>query len=559
MTEAGREEAGGEGRSAPAEPAWRQSPRGRSEGPVEPVDPLQLLDLVNPADQAVVTCDAAGVVRAYNTSAGRLFPLLRVGATLSTPVAGPLALATEQGADSFDAPFEGRALLGHREMCRDHVMWLVRDVSAVRACADTLLAERQRSAFLEEAGLRLGASLHHGRTVRSVLRIARPELADIAVVVLPVHGRRTEWHRAGPDGAEDAGQVSAKTLARVPAVADALSGLRPHPAAASVQELEGLADALPADPGEGGEALVIQLSGNGVSAGALILIRGPGRPGFAATDVKLAWQFAERAGLALATASLYSQQSRTTAVLQESLAPDPLPAVEAVRLGAAYRPAAQALRISGDFYRVAPHPGDGVVFFFGDVCGKGAEAAVLAGLVRQSLRTLELTEPDPVRALHLLNQALLGDESRFTTLVNGSARPAPDGGLTVVTAGGGHLPPLILRRDGRVEEVSIDGTLVGILPDPFFGRTDSHLAPGELMLLYSDGVTEARGGPTGGELYGDERLSRALADCLRMPAGAVAERVELLTTQWLAGRPHDDIAVLALQAPPGPLPREPLP
>ena len=70
------------------------------------------------------------------------------------------------------------------------------------------------------------------------------------------------------------------------------------------------------------------------------------------------------------------------------------------------------------------------------------------------------------------------------------------------------------------------------------------------MLLYSDGVTEARGGASGREIYGDERLVDALASCVGMQAPSVAERLELLTTEWLAGRPHDDISILTLQAPP---------
>ncbi|MFD5111260.1 PP2C family protein-serine/threonine phosphatase [Streptomyces sp. NPDC058391] len=416
-----------------------------------------------------------------------------------------------------------------------------------------------RSAFLEQAGRRLGASLHHGRTVRTVARLVQPLLADLAVVVLPVRGRRTSWHRAGPGDTEESGQVPAEALERAPRVADAVSGVQARAAVLPARELDGLDGALPPDLDPGAQALVVQLSGNGVSAGALILVRGPERPGFRGPDIELARQYAAGAGLALATAALYSQQAETTAVLQANLAPAPLPAVDGVRLGAAYRPAAHALRISGDFYHVAARPDDGVSFFFGDVCGKGAEAAVLAGLVQQTLRTLALTDSEPVRDLRLLNQLLLGEESRFTTLVTGSARPAPDGGLTVVTAGGGHLPPLILRHDGRVEEVTIDGTLVGVLPEPAFDRTESHLAHGELMLLYSDGVTEARGGPTGYEWYGDERLARTLATWWGMPAGAVAERVELLTTQWLGGRPHDDIAVLVLQAPPCPRRREDAP
>ncbi len=386
-----------------------------------------------------------------------------------------------------------------------------------------------------------------------------PLPVDAAVVVLPVHGRRSSWHRAGPGEAEASGQLPTEVLDRVPPIDDALSGLSPGAGPFPADELRDLTDVLPPHLTRGGQALVLPLSGSGVSAGALLLIRLPERQGFAGPDIELARQYAARAGLALSTAALYSQQAQTTAVLRANLEPRPLPAVDGVGLGAAYRPAAQALRISGDFYDVAPRPDGGVSFFFGDVCGKGAEAAVLAGLVQQSLRTLALTDTAPVRDLHLLNDVLLGDDSRFTTLVTGTARPAPDHGLTVVTAGGGHLPPLILRRDGLVEEVAIDGTVVGILPDPSFDLTTSRLAPGELMLLYSDGVTEARGGPSGHALYGDERLARALAECQGMPAGAVAERVELLTAQWLGGRPHDDIAVLALQAPPRPHPAQDVP
>ncbi len=505
-----------------------------------------LLDLV---DQAVVVCDAAGVVEGFNAPAVRFFPGLRAGESLEAPWAGPMASAAGRGADRFDADFAGRRLSGHRERHDGRAVWLVSDVSDRRDCEMRLTTERDRSAFLEQAGRRLSASFHHGRTVRALVRVGLPSLADAAIVVLPLRGRRTVWHRAGPGDGAESGAVAARALGRVPEVAEALEGLRPAAVVVPGGKLDELA-LVPEELRGDGEALVLQLPGDAVPAGALVLVRGPRRPGFRAADVELAHGLAERGGLALAAAALYSRQAHTTAVLQANLAPEPLPAVDGIRLGAAYRPAAEALRISGDFYHVAPCPNGAVGFFFGDVCGKGAEAAVLAGLVRQSLRTLSPLESDPVGTLRLLNEALLDDHSRFTTLVNGWARPAPDGGLTVLTAGGGHLPPLVLRADGRVEEVEIGGTLVGVLPDPVFDSKLTRLRPGELMLLYSDGVTEARGGPGGYDPYGDERLARALATCVGMPAGAVAERVEILTTQWLAGRPHDDIAVLALQAPP---------
>lgn len=500
--------------------------------------PRGLLDLV---DQGVVVCDEAGVVVGRNRPAARIFPLLRVGDLLSDSAAGPLASAAGEGMKRFEAAFEGRRLTGHRERLDGHTVWLV-------GVSDPDLAEQHGSAFLEWADGVVGASLHHGRTTRALARVVLPQLADVAVVVLPVHGRRTSWYMAGPADAEESGQIPAEAVGRVPRLADALSGLQPRAAVFPGRELDGL-DVVPDEQGRDGQALLLQLSGNGVLAGVLILVRGPERAGFGRADIDLASRFATRAGHALATAALYSEQAHTTAVVQAELAPDPLPSVEGVALGAAYRPAVEALRISGDFYHVAPRAGGGVSFFFGDVCGKGTEAAVLAGLVKQSLRTLALAESDPLRALRVLNQSLLGGENRFTTLVTGFARPDPDGGLIVATAGGGHLPPLVLRADGRVERIDIDGTLVGVVPDAVFCRREFRLGPGELTLLYSDGVTEARGGLTGIELYGDERLADDLATCRGMPAGAVAERVEILTTQWLAGRPHDDIAVLALQAP----------
>ncbi|MFF4650704.1 PP2C family protein-serine/threonine phosphatase [Streptomyces sp. NPDC001380] len=539
-------EAGGPARAArrPA-PAASPAPAAPQQAPAHPEDGL--LDLV---DQAVVVCDADGVVLRTNAPAGRLFPRLRVGEVLGAPAAGPLAAAAADGSDAFDADFLGRRLSGRRTAWDGRTVWLVRDDSAVREREDALLAERSRSAFLAQAGKQLGASLHHGRTVRTLVRTAVPVLADSAVVVLPLRGNRTTWHRFGPHTPEPvAGRIAAAVLEGVPRVADALSGLEPEPTACPWQELEDLG-VVPQQLGEGGEALVIPLPGNGVPAGALVLARGPDREGFTAVDTELVRQFASRAGIALAASAFYTQQSHTASVLQSGLEPAALPAADGVRLGAAYRPAREALRIGGDFYQVDPRPGGGLDFFFGDVCGKGVEAAVLTGRVRQSLRTLALVEIRPVRVLHLLNQALLdAGEARFTTLVTGSARSAADGGLDVVLAGGGHLPPLVLRDDGRVEPVQIGGTLVGALPDPIFDQAEIHLAPGELVLLYSDGVTEARGGPAGYEMYGERRLVRDLATCRGMPAGAVAQRVELLATEWLGGRPHDDIAVLVLQAP----------
>jgi serine phosphatase RsbU (regulator of sigma subunit) len=121
------------------------------------------------------------------------------------------------------------------------------------------------------------------------------------------------------------------------------------------------------------------------------------------------------------------------------------------------------------------------------------------------------------------------------------------GGLTLNLASGGHLPPLILRADGYIETVDLRGMLVGVVPDPRIGSASVQLAAGETCLMFSDGVTEARGGPHGDQ-YGVMRLMDDLEGCHRMPAPALAERVAQLIGDWLGGREHDDIAVLALRA-----------
>lgn len=112
----------------------------------------------------------------------------------------------------------------------------------------------------------------------------------------------------------------------------------------------------------------------------------------------------------------------------------------------------------------------------------------------------------------------------------------------------GHPAPLVLRRDGTVEEVPARGSLLGALKKTVVRPATVDLAPGEVCLLYSDGITEAFGGPTGREMFGEERLKDALATCRGMPVDALVERLEQISSEWLAGGQQDDRALLAVRA-----------
>lgn len=519
--------------------------------------PAALLDLIG---DAVVVCDPGSRrVRECNRAAREFFPRLSEGTALTAESSGPLGEAAAAGEESFGAAFGGRALSGHRHAAAGAEVWLVRDVSALRACADALEAARNRARFLAGSSRRLGASLHPGRTARAVVTGAVPTLAEHALLLVPHGGPRLDWYRAdaassAPEAAAPeaaaTGELPAEVAYGMPHVSAALSGTAPRETLCPWHELAGLGGLLPGH-GSGGEPFVVPLGG-GLPIGALILVRRVER-GSSGEEAELVREYASRAGTALAAADFYAQQAHTTAVLRSGMDPQHPPAsLGGVQTGVAYRPAREEMQIGGDFYELLPATDGGVEFHLGDVSGRGVEAAVLAGQIRQSLRAFTLAEASTERVLHLLNRLLLErNDTRFTTLVTGRARPAADGGLEVALAGGGHLPPLVLRRHGGVEPVTLDGMLVGAVPDPVFDRARLRLAPGELLLLYSDGITEARGGTSGRELYGEERLSRDLATCAGMPAEAVAERLGLLLSQWLAGPEHDDIALLALRAPGG--------
>ena len=261
--------------------------------------------------------------------------------------------------------------------------------------------------------------------------------------------------------------------------------------------------------------------------------------------------FAARAGAALSAARLYADQATITRTLMRDLLPPKLHPVHGIHFSGAYRASEDYEVVGGDFYDVHPAttPDGETLVVLGDVCGKGLEAAMLTGKIRNTLQALTPLAADHYAVLELLNGALLSTEhARFATLVLASVTNR-DGEVALRLTSAGHLPPLIIRDGGRVEQADTRGTLIGALPKISAQSFETSLAPGETCVLYTDGVTEARGGPLGGYMFGEERLADALAECAGMPAAAVVERVMMLATQWIGQQVHDDIAVVAITAP----------
>ncbi|MBY8874696.1 serine/threonine-protein phosphatase [Micromonospora sp. PLK6-60] len=531
---------------APTRPASGLPPLAPDRGHAEP----DWSEVVEHFREGLIVCDADGVVRHLSAVAARLLPEVTPDVPLVT--AGIRELTTP------DAPAEfthrGRRLRVRRvplsagRSCR-----YVEDVTESVTRSDALLTERARSAFLAVVGEKLGNPLHPDRAAAAVVRLAVPTLAEVSVLVLAPRAGRARWWRAARSEDEtpivDSGVLAATDLPA--AIEEGLAGAEPHAVDWLVEQAVD-AGWLPGLPAHETSARVVPLPGHDAPTGVLLVARRATRF-YDEADIDLVRAFAARAGAALTTAVLYRDQAEVADTLQASLLPVEPAEATGVQWGTAYRPAQAGLRIGGDFYGSHRLADGGSVFFLGDVSGKGVEAAVFTGQLRQCLQALHRVESHPVRLLRLLNDALLETtqahgQGRFATMVLGVVRPHRDGSLTLTMAGGGHLPPLVLRAGGEVEPVGLSGMLVGVVPDPRIGEVTVRLAPGETCLLYSDGVTEARGGRRGDELFGPERLVTALAGCHRMPAPALAERVEQVTCDWLGHGDHDDIAVLALRA-----------
>jgi sigma-B regulation protein RsbU (phosphoserine phosphatase) len=250
-----------------------------------------------------------------------------------------------------------------------------------------------------------------------------------------------------------------------------------------------------------------------------------------------------------------TEAERLARALQRTLLPPTLPRVPGLRAAAAYHTASPH-EVGGDFYDLFPLDDGRWAFFMGDVCGKGADAAALTSLTRYALRAAAIYDPDPCAVLANLDLVLKGEyqgsDPRYCTAVFGVLQPVADGSFTVTLAGGGHPPALALRADGTVQPIStMGGQLVGMLPDPRFVQATTALSPGESLLLYTDGLTEAR--TADGSLLGEDGLARYLTATAAVraaadPQHALLRRVQALLDDLGEGV-SDDTALMVLSVP----------
>jgi sigma-B regulation protein RsbU (phosphoserine phosphatase) len=238
--------------------------------------------------------------------------------------------------------------------------------------------------------------------------------------------------------------------------------------------------------------------------------------------------------------------------IQASFVPDCCPAVSGWDLAPIWRSARQ---VGGDFYDFVPLPASGenqrldgsrMGLVIADVADKGVPAALFMALSRTLVRTMAIDGRPPAAAIARANDLMLADASSglFVTLFYAIIRPE-EGEVTYVNAG--HMPPLVVRAaDGAVEELRVPGMALGVLPSTQFQEWKDRkalLEPGDVLILYTDGVTDASGSEE--QRFGLERLRQVVSTHRHLSAAELADTIHEAVENFVGGAPQiDDFTLL---------------
>ena len=421
-------------------------------------------------------------------------------------------------------------------------------VTALEDVSDLKRAELEQG-LLGRTGELLASSIDYREMLERTAKLAIPELADWCSVNIPgPGGTLKQVALAHPDPVR--AEAVAKLLEETPlTVRDQSAPARVIRSgeALIIDDITPYLDAIATDEGQVermkalgmGSMMVLPMKIGGEVVGTLNFVNDRDRRPFDAFDSRLGRRIAERATVALENARLATERTEIAETLQHGLLPPPIPSIPGWSVAALYRPAGSENEVGGDFYEVFPFPG-GWMVAVGDVTGRGAKAAAVTSMARHTLRTATGLTGDPVVALAALNRALLARPDMALCSVVLVALPSNPEIGTVEMAAAGHPAPMLLRAGG-VEEAICEGPVLGAFADVSWKLVTAELRAGELLIAYTDGVTEAASGT---DRFGEQRLREQLAG-IPTPAAAVSG-VEDALERFTAGELDDDAAVVAV-------------
>ena len=424
--------------------------------------------------------------------------------------------------------------------------------SAVTIIADVTEATRanQRVELLAQVGELLASSLDYQQTLRNVAGLAVPQIADwCAVDLFDAEGKREPVAIAHSQA--DKLRMAERLRAYEPEELDPNQGLGRVRRTGEPLWYPEIPDELLVGAAVDEEhllllravgmraVLIVPLRVGSRTIGALTMVNAESGRSFGSGDVEFAQQIAARAALAVENARLYSERSTVARTLQNSLLPEAIPAIPGWDIAALYRPAGHESEVGGDFYDFW-QVGEDWLMMIGDVTGKGVGAAAVTSLVRHTAQAASEFDARPSAILARVDAALRRRPaiSLCTALC---LRLAPDRATLAV---GGHPLPLRCGDDGVVE-VGEYGTLLGALEHTRWPEVQVALAPGQTLVAFTDGVTDAVGAE--GERWGTERLSATLAAAKGAAPPALRTHLVQALDEFQVGAQADDTAVVIMR------------
>jgi serine phosphatase RsbU (regulator of sigma subunit) len=412
--------------------------------------------------------------------------------------------------------------------------------------------QTRRLTFLAEASAELASSLDYLTTLRSVARLAVPGLGDwcavqilrdegaVTVAVQHVDPAKVAWawqlqqrYPHDPDSPSGAANVMRTGVSEIyPEITDEMVA-----AAARDEEHLRLSRELGLS-----SALIVPLTARGRTLGAITLIYAESGRRYDEADLVVAEELGRRAGLAIDNAMLYSQAQGVAAQLQRAVLPDDLGAVEGWAVAAHCAPGGNA-EVGGDFYDAMRLADGRLAVFIGDVMGHGVAAAAAMAQMRASVRAFCSIDPQPGSVVSKLDAMF--ERMAVAQLVSLVYAVLDASAGTVEFVNAGHYPPLVVAPDGRAR--FLEATPQRPLGVGGESRTtvSRAMAPGEPVLLYTDGLVERRGETID---LGLRRLAdKAYLLAGVSPAEALAKLIAGLHGDS-GGAGDDDVTALAVRA-----------
>jgi len=388
-------------------------------------------------------------------------------------------------------------------------------------------------------------------TLQRCARLLSGELAAWVIVDIERRDRLRRQFVIGPDG------PSFAAIATVAAALNPAPGSLPQRVHESGQAvlIAHAEDAEILGPGPGDVPLLMLLGATSVLSvpladgddryGVLTLARQAGEGHFEIADLALVEELGEQLALAIRVDRMFRRTTEIADALQASLLPRRLPEVEGVDLAAIYVSATEGVEIGADFYDVYRTP-DGWGVSVGDVCGKGEEAAAVTAAARHAIRVMAHRAAAPADVLAAANELLLAERLTGGFVTTCLAHLSwQDGELGVRIGGAGHPGPAVVRADGRVQMISGGGVPLGLFADAEPGTAELTLAKGDVLFLYTDGVTQTRGRDRG---YFADRLADELARHAGKHPDQIVSALRSALLDFSDDKVTDDFAMVVLRA-----------